>query len=349
MDPRFWESLERHDALSVAFAKHSSNGLLGTIDLPELLSILRDVDKLPTVCAAETEAFLASRMAADGIDSLSLEHVEALYNAVVTFQAADGLSTEEIAARFPLANAVGDDGRPVLLAAVEDGDDALVEQLLHYGAVADAVPEGGGATALYVAASRANERAVQALMLHGADPHVRVDRMGATPMYIACHKGYAAVVDALLLGGPPPPASLGHTPTPRHPDIAPAHCARVLTYYRDRPPAAHRPPRVPTACRLPRTTHHAPPTAHRLALSHLTLLALTSRRRRRQPSAARRLDRPARGLQGSACRGGQGAALRPSDARRAHQQGLRAAPPRRERRHTTRRRGDGQGAAACPC
>lgn len=205
-DPRFFECLERSDLLYIAFAQRSGTGVAPTTTggLLAILGILRDVNRLHPVCSQETEEFLVGELGAEVDDPLTFSRIEELFNAVVHFQAAEDLSHEERAVRFPKANALDDDGRPALLVAVQDDDLALTEMLLQCGADPNSVPEGSGHTPLFVACAANRPELVRTLTLAGALPHARIDRMGATPLYIACHKGYAAVVDELLMGGADP-------------------------------------------------------------------------------------------------------------------------------------------------
>ena len=238
-DPRFFDALARHDELYECFAQRcAATAPRATVDgLPALLGILRDMGRLPSVCSAETEAFLAVEMEAASDEELTFAHVEAYFNGVVCFQSADGLSSEEIAARFPRANAINEDGRPALLAAVDDGDGTLVDMLLRFGADPNATSDGGGTTPLYSACAAAKENIVRSLMLAGADPHARVDRMGATPLYIACHKGLSLVVDELLLGGADPDRPQRDGSTGKHVAAKAAHVevVRVLLVGRASP------------------------------------------------------------------------------------------------------------------
>lgn len=145
-DSNFPDSLERHDALSLAFAQRVT-AHERTVHLESLFGILTDMGRMPDAAKVETEQFLRGQVD-DDAELMPLSRVEVLFNSVVDFQTTEGLSREERMKRFPRANEILDDGRTALQAAVEVADTPLVRLLLSLGAEPDF---GGLPTALYMA------------------------------------------------------------------------------------------------------------------------------------------------------------------------------------------------------
>jgi ankyrin repeat protein len=95
------------------------------------------------------------------------------------------------------ANAVDDDGNPLLHAAVRSGRTSFVSALLAAGAKPDARDELFRRTALHVAAGRPNaEDVLQALLKRGAAVDAR-DRTGRTALELARTAGIPANVQVL--------------------------------------------------------------------------------------------------------------------------------------------------------
>ena len=202
-DPRVAAAEQLHEELYGAFyrrAVRTEPSAPLTIDLIRLLGVLRDLKRMHASCELETEMYVRRELAGESEDvALSFGRVETLFNAVVRFQTAEGLSTAERRSRFPKANYVDEEGSTPLLRAVEAADLPLVEALLNFGA--DPNLPASGRTPLYIACERGRVELVGTLMRAGADAHRLIDQMGATPLYICCHRGHVSCVDELLLFG----------------------------------------------------------------------------------------------------------------------------------------------------
>ncbi len=72
---------------------------------------------------------------------------------------------------------------PPLIAAVQQRNQAMVQQLVEYGAIIDA-PDLSGKTALMIAVDHGYQEIVSYLLSKGADPNIR-DMQGQTPLIIA--------------------------------------------------------------------------------------------------------------------------------------------------------------------
>ena len=90
-------------------------------------------------------------------------------------------------------------GTPLHVAAVENGNPAVIEALLAAGANLEARDEDGN-TPLHVAAQNENLAVIQALIDAGADPKVRGED-GLTPLHRAARREKSAVVQVLLAAG----------------------------------------------------------------------------------------------------------------------------------------------------
>lgn len=90
-----------------------------------------------------------------------------------------------------------------LVRAAEDGDVAVVAQLLDAGVEVDA-PSVGGRTALDLAVHAGHDETVRVLLAAGADPRQKAGGYGElTPLCLAAMYGHTAVVGVLLDAGAP--------------------------------------------------------------------------------------------------------------------------------------------------
>lgn len=94
---------------------------------------------------------------------------------------------------------LGDEGRTVLMVAVEETNLPAIEALISRGAALD-LRDARGMTALAVATEVAFEEAAVVLLAAGADPNVR-DLSGLTPLDLAEERGAHDISAALLRHG----------------------------------------------------------------------------------------------------------------------------------------------------
>ena len=98
-DPRVAAAERLHEELYGAFSRRAVRTEPSaplTIDLTRLLGVLRDLKRMHAACELETEMYLRRELAGESEDvALSFGRVETLFNAVVRFQTAEGLSTAE--------------------------------------------------------------------------------------------------------------------------------------------------------------------------------------------------------------------------------------------------------------
>lgn len=102
-----------------------------------------------------------------------------------------------------------------LVAALWNGDDELVGELLADGAATEYRDPASGLTPLMIAAGRGDATAVRLLLDVGADVHTVDSRAGATALHKACQGGSVEVARALVAAGAFVDAvafSTGHTP-----------------------------------------------------------------------------------------------------------------------------------------
>ncbi|KAG3107639.1 hypothetical protein PI124_g13376 [Phytophthora idaei] len=92
-----------------------------------------------------------------------------------------------------------DDGDTALMAAIEDGHDAVVQRLLECGASIDLVNNDGW-TSLMKASMNGHSEIVAILLPNGACVDKK-DPVGATALHVACESGHLAVVKLLVENG----------------------------------------------------------------------------------------------------------------------------------------------------
>lgn len=99
----------------------------------------------------------------------------------------------------------GCDGKTLLHAGAEGGDEIIMTALIRSGGTVDLnVPTiRGGRTPLHLAACGGKTAAAKALMLAGADVNVR-DTKNDGPLHLAIMNGHAEIAEYLLVGGANP-------------------------------------------------------------------------------------------------------------------------------------------------
>ncbi|CAM9342649.1 unnamed protein product [Scytosiphon promiscuus] len=111
----------------------------------------------------------------------------------------------------------GCDGKTLLHAGVEGGDEVVMTALIKSGGAGDLdIPTiRRGRTPLHFAAIGGNAAASRALILAGADINV-LDANDDGPLHLAIENGHAAVAEYLLIGGADPRVKGSHGAYPVH-------------------------------------------------------------------------------------------------------------------------------------
>ena len=169
------------DELRDAFSS-TARGRPPHILAAEVPHVLGKIGMMAALVAEETIEFVRGSLLEVGCcdtDELGIEQLEALFNAVVDFQACKGCLDEERQQRFPKANSCLDDmGTTPLLQAVGAGNEAAVRGLLKLGALAD-WPAYDGTTPLYAACQQGLPVLVGLLCAARAEPDAPVGRLGS--------------------------------------------------------------------------------------------------------------------------------------------------------------------------